>query len=111
MANVCVGIRPEYPTSGFSEARGLNERVWAIIQCCWSEDAGQRPSTMEVEKKIASLPTHQQDRRNVTDLEHLRSIPSQLARQDEVKHPFAELEELASDSPGLQLLKRELLRL
>ena len=66
---------------------------------------------MEVEKKIASLPTHQQDRRNVTDLEHLRSIPSQLARQDEVKHLFAELEELASDSPGLQLLKRELLRL
>lgn len=90
MASVCAGTRPEYPTGKFSEARGLNERVWKIIQSCWLEDAKGRPSAMEVERQIASLTNQQQDQRDVTDLEHLRFIPSQLAHHDEAEHPFAE---------------------
>ncbi|KLO11001.1 kinase-like protein [Schizopora paradoxa] len=49
------GLRPERPTDPAVEARGLDDRLWDLMNRCWAQEPEDRPSIKEVNDELEAM--------------------------------------------------------
>ena len=49
---VLRGERPKRPEDPEVEKRGLNDKLWDLMQRCWSEKADDRPTMAEILEEL-----------------------------------------------------------
>jgi hypothetical protein len=104
MFAVKQGRRPARPKHELSRTRGLNDEVWHIIETCWSQDPGQRPSASDVVGYLRGLPNKPDDHRPLNDFD--KRLPSQvLSMHNRADHPFSTLAFSPEDTDQMHDLK------
>jgi len=104
MFAVKQGRRPWRPSHTLSQCRGLNDKIWHIIEACWSQDPGARPPASKVVEDLRKLPNRWPDQRLLNDLDKM--LPSQmLSMSNRPDHPFATLASSDDETEELRDLK------
>jgi hypothetical protein len=97
------GERPFRPTHDLSRARGLNDEVWHIINACWNQEPGKRPTAGMAVEYLRNLPDRPDDYRPLNDFD--RALPSQVLSSDRIDHPFSTLKLNHGDAIEMSELK------
>jgi len=50
-----AGKRPEQPTDESVIIRGLDDKLWALLTRCWSQEPLERPDIYQVNKELESM--------------------------------------------------------
>ena len=95
------GRRPSRPLHALSATRGLNDKVWHLVEACWGELPGNRPTADEIIKTLYPLPRSFDSR--VTDNFNIISSSQMWSKQDH--HPFSALTTSEDDSNNMRKLK------
>jgi hypothetical protein len=82
------GEKPLRPSDKRSQARGLTNEVWHIIEACWVQEPSQRPTASRIVDQLQSLPHQPMDKRPFDNFNI--SFPSQVL-QSQLNLPFSTL--------------------
>jgi len=86
------GKRPARPSDDRCHIRGLDDVIWDIIQACWAQDPGSRPTAQQIVsqivKHVLSSPGQAVDERPFDHFDPL--YPSQTL-YSQAEHPFSAL--------------------
>ena len=82
------GERPLRPSDEQSQARGLTNEVWHIIEACWVQEPSKRPTASQIVDQLRSLPHQPMDERPFDNFNI--SFTSQVL-QSQLNLPFSTL--------------------
>jgi hypothetical protein len=71
------GRRPTRPPAEQGIDRGLTDKMWNLMESCWSEDPIKRPTANQVVECVSSLLSRPEDRLPLCDWDD--SGPSRLS--------------------------------
>ncbi|KAH0582151.1 hypothetical protein H2248_011805 [Termitomyces sp. 'cryptogamus'] len=57
MIMVGRGVRPGRPVGKMYQDRGLDNVMWKLIENCWEQDPGQRPSALKILERLSETST------------------------------------------------------
>lgn len=89
MIAVKRGKRPPRPLHELSRTRGLDDKIWNIIETCWNHDPAMRPTASKVVEYFGNLPDRPSDPRPFDYFD--KALPSHVLSYDRVDHPFSTL--------------------
>ncbi|KIM83936.1 hypothetical protein PILCRDRAFT_68714 [Piloderma croceum F 1598] len=100
MAAVTKGVRPSRPSHDLGRIRGLDDTIWNIIECCWSQEPNDRLSTHQIVESLCLSHHFADDQRpfDEFDVSFLARTPHSHAG-----HPFASLVGLVDDGPVINV--------
>lgn len=83
---VLEGKRPPRPSDEQSSARGLNDKIWHLIENCWAQNHSERPTAENILERLRVLPNRPSDLRPTDRF----NFPSAFWG-NQAKHPFSVL--------------------
>lgn len=91
---VTTGRRAPRPVTVISQARGLSDDMWNLIERCWATDPGARPTAAEI---LDMLPQIVDTRPLYTSDTFDVNLPSRLSHEQS-NHPFSLLARYAEST-------------
>jgi len=80
------GEKPTRPTQEICRVRGLQDKIWDLMQRCWKERPSERPTATEIASIITELPNRAVDQRPVDEWDD--TLPSRMS-YFLTEHPFS----------------------
>jgi len=99
MVAVQQGRRPSHPQHDLCQIRGLNDKIWDLIENCWTSEPSERPSAGQIVDHLQALPNRPIDQRPFDDLKV--SFPSQVSC-NQVNCPFSTFTDNIGDFNNVQ---------
>jgi len=96
---VKLGKRPSHPSHDLCRIRGLTDKIWDLLQTCWTTEPSERPSAGQIVEQLRALPDRPVDQRPLDNFNNL--FPSRVLL-DQANNPFSLLTASIEDTRDMQ---------